>query len=115
MSITGERIRVLRQRSKLRQDDLARQLGIKQGQLSMYERIVPPPIDIVIKAAEIFNCSTDYLMGLTDDPIQLTADDREFIRWLRGLPTEPTAKQIEDFLISQHTAKKPRPRRSRQD
>ncbi len=61
------RIRDLREDQDLLQKDMAQMLGCTQVSYSHYElgkRDIPT--DILIKLAEFYHTSTDYLLGLTD-------------------------------------------------
>ena len=50
------------------QAQTANELGCSVKSLAFYEKGVrKPPIDIVNKAADLFGCSTDYLLGRTDE------------------------------------------------
>ncbi|MED4052961.1 helix-turn-helix transcriptional regulator [Niallia taxi] len=62
--ITGQRIKKLRINHEYSQDMLAEKLGMKRASIANYEagRIMPPG-DILLKLAEIFNVSTDFLLG----------------------------------------------------
>jgi transcriptional regulator with XRE-family HTH domain len=60
----GVTIREIREKNNMRQEDLSTLLNIKQCTLSNYEsekRI--PDIYTLIKIADIFNISLDYLCG----------------------------------------------------
>ena len=62
------RIRDLREDSDLLQRDLAEYLQCAQVSYSNYElgkRDIPT--DVLIKLAQFYNTSTDYLLGLTDE------------------------------------------------
>lgn len=62
-----ERLRGLREDSDMSQKELAKKLGISQRTLSHYEtgkRDIPT--EILIKVADYFNCSIDYLFGRTN-------------------------------------------------
>ncbi|MDD6188545.1 MAG: helix-turn-helix transcriptional regulator [Clostridiales bacterium] len=62
------RIRDLREDSDLLQKDVARYLQCTQVCYSYYEigrRDIPT--DVLIKLAEFYNTSTDYLLGVTDE------------------------------------------------
>jgi len=62
-----QRIRDLREDLDLSQSDLAGYLGCSQACYSYYEigqRGIP--VDVVIKLAEYYHTSTDYILGLTD-------------------------------------------------
>ena len=63
------RIRDLREDHDLYQKDLARYLQCSQVSYSHYElgkRDIPT--DVLIHLAEFYHTSTDYLLGLTDEP-----------------------------------------------
>lgn len=62
------RIRDLREDNDLSQAQVAEILGMKQPQYSRYERgLRDLPTDILIRLAELYNTSTDYILGLTND------------------------------------------------
>lgn len=66
------RIRDLREDHDLTQQDIADYLEMKQSQYSRYERgIRDIPTDILIKLARYYHTSTDYILGLTDNPVQM--------------------------------------------
>ena len=63
------RIRDLREDHDLKQREVAALLNCSQQVYSNYElgqRDVPT--DILIRLAEFYQVSTDYILGLTDDP-----------------------------------------------
>lgn len=63
----GNRIKLLREEKKIRQDELAKILSISPSAVGMYERDEREPNDeITLKLAEFFNVSTDYLLGKSD-------------------------------------------------
>lgn len=64
-----QRIRDLREDSDKKQTELAEYLNIKQSTYSDYENgKINVPIDMLIKIAEFYQVSLDYLTGLSDDP-----------------------------------------------
>ncbi|PKM74996.1 MAG: transcriptional regulator [Firmicutes bacterium HGW-Firmicutes-17] len=66
----GSKIKFLRARAGLNQKELAEKLNIAKSTMSQYEsnqRV--PSDDLKVEIAKIFNVSTDYLLGVTDDPI----------------------------------------------
>ncbi len=64
-----ERIRALREDNDISQKELSRMLKISQQSLSKYETNKRKlPIELLKEYAKIFNVSTDYIMGLTDNP-----------------------------------------------
>ena len=65
----NERIKSLREDRDLTQEDLCKELNISQQSLSKYENNLRRlPIDILKKYAIYFKVSTDYILGLTDNP-----------------------------------------------
>ena len=64
-----ERIRNLRIDRGLTQQQIASYLNVKQNTYSQYEiGTLNYPLDVVIKLAEYYDTSVDYLVGLTDNP-----------------------------------------------
>lgn len=65
------RIRNLREDHDLRQKELAAYLNCSQQVYSNYELGQRDlPTEILIRLAAFYHVSTDYLLGLTDDPTQ---------------------------------------------
>ena len=63
------RLRDLREDRDLSQQSVADFLGMKQSQYSRYERgIRDIPTDILIKLSRLYNTTTDYILGLTNNP-----------------------------------------------
>jgi transcriptional regulator with XRE-family HTH domain len=63
----GTRIRGLRLKNNWTHSDLSLKIGLSQSALSTYERgIRIPDANTLFKFCELFNCSADYLVGLTD-------------------------------------------------
>ncbi len=61
------RIRDLRIDRGLTQSQIAQVLNVKQNTYSQYEiGVLNYPLDVVIRLAEYYGTSTDYLLGLTD-------------------------------------------------
>ena len=64
-----ERIRNIRIDNDLKQREVAEFLNISQNTYSQYEIGVRNfPLDTIIRLAQFYNTSVDYLVGLTDDP-----------------------------------------------
>ena len=62
------RLRDLREDADITQKQLADYLNIKQNTYSQYENGQRQlPIDILIKLAQYYNVSTDYILGLTKE------------------------------------------------
>lgn len=63
------RIRDLRNDRGLTQKQVAKLLSVSQNTYSQYEIGTSRfPLDTVVKLAEFYDVSVDYLVGLTDDP-----------------------------------------------
>lgn len=63
----NERIRKLRLERNLSQVDLAKKLNVTKQSVSNWENDnIQPSIEMLIKLAEAFSVSTDYLLGLDD-------------------------------------------------
>lgn len=61
------RLKNLREDSDISQKELAEKLNISQRTLSHYELGTRDiPTELLIKAADFFNCSVDYLLERTD-------------------------------------------------
>lgn len=61
------RLRDIREDHDLKQVDIAELLGIAQTVYSRYERgLQTIPLEHLIKLAQYYNVSTDYLLGLKD-------------------------------------------------
>lgn len=64
-----KRIRELREDHDKTQNDIAQYLGMKQPQYYRYENgLRDIPTDILIALAKYYNTTTDYILGLTDNP-----------------------------------------------
>ncbi|MEE0732721.1 MAG: helix-turn-helix transcriptional regulator [Acutalibacteraceae bacterium] len=64
-----ERIRILRESQDLSQKKLGDLLNLNQRTVSQYERNGRSlPIDVVIRYAQYFKVTTDYILGLSNNP-----------------------------------------------
>ena len=62
-----ENIRNLRLDNGYTQKQIAEMLGISQNTYSQYEiGVLNYPVDVVIKLADFYGTTTDYLLGRTD-------------------------------------------------
>lgn len=65
----AKRLRELRNEKGKKQHEVADYLGITRPAYTAYESgNRQPDLATVTKLAEYFNCSTDYLLGKSDDP-----------------------------------------------
>ena len=64
----GERLKELRQEKNIGQNQLASDLGISNASISYYETgKQEPTASTIIKLANYFNVSSDYLLGIKDE------------------------------------------------
>lgn len=69
MKELGERLRRLRESVKLSQVKMAELLGVKQSSINRYEqRQSAPSLETLVKYADYFDISLDYLLARTDNP-----------------------------------------------
>ena len=76
----GEKLRTLRKTAGMTQTDLANRLHVTKSVVSYYELLERSPSpDVLIKLADIFHVTTDYLLGITHrkmlDVSDLSDDD----------------------------------------
>ncbi|WP_083512079.1 helix-turn-helix domain-containing protein [Amphibacillus sediminis] len=79
MEIFRKRLRELREAKGFKQEYLAKALNISTSAYGYYEQgRNEPALETLIKLAQTFNVSTDYLLGLTDipyTPAHIVAED----------------------------------------
>ena len=64
----GDRLRSLREGQNFTQKDLADRLHISESQIFRYEKDeIEPRADVVVKIAEFFNVTADFLLGMSDE------------------------------------------------
>ncbi|MGB4437673.1 MAG: helix-turn-helix transcriptional regulator [Sedimentibacter sp.] len=72
---TGKIIRDLRIKNKLSSKELSKILNISESAISLYESGKrTPSISLIIKMADYFNVSTDYLLGVTEKKYQFNTE-----------------------------------------
>lgn len=65
-------IRDQREDHDLTQRQLAAKIGISQPQYNLYEQGLRDfPTTLIVQLADLYNTTTDYLLGRTDDPAPL--------------------------------------------
>ena len=70
MDALGKRLRDRREQVGLSQAEVSRRTGIIQRDMSRLEHGIKPALwaDTLLRLAEALKCTTDYLLGRTDDP-----------------------------------------------
>ncbi|MCL2562842.1 MAG: helix-turn-helix domain-containing protein [Oscillospiraceae bacterium] len=68
MSFFSDRVKELRKERKMTQRQMANVLGITERSYQRYEAENNPNNETLIKLADYFDVSTDYLLGRSDNP-----------------------------------------------
>lgn len=81
----SERLRMLRKSKNISQIELGKHIGVTKQSISNWENDnIQPSIEMLLKLAEYFSVSTDYILGLNDKKIldvsSLTDDEIAHIR-----------------------------------
>lgn len=100
----GNRIKSLREAKGLKQEELAQKVSVSPSAIGMYETNKREPNnEIILKLAEFFNVSTDYLLGKSDirnpkqeDPFGLAKIGFNMKDYTP--PTETQKAQIEELI-----------------
>lgn len=105
----GQRLKVLRNKKGMLQKDLANLLRVSPSTIGMYERGKrDPDTDTVVFLAKYFNVSTDYLLGLVDNPNVVTTTNRNIPIELKDIRVEylSLAKEMQDNQLPPEDIKK---------
>ncbi|MCR5749319.1 MAG: helix-turn-helix domain-containing protein [Lactobacillus sp.] len=95
----GQRIRDLRKQKRVSQTELAKSAGVSQTTVTAWETgKAEPSSSAVAKLADIFNVTTDYLLGRPNkqetkkDDVELSDDD-VIMTW-RGKPLSDEDREL---------------------
>lgn len=108
-----QRLKELRQNKKISQQQLADIIGVSQQSINKYENHnIEPDISLLIKFADFFGTSVDYLIGHSDinrkiepvSPYDLNTDEAALIDTYRNLSAEE--KESIHLILKNYTAKK---------
>jgi transcriptional regulator with XRE-family HTH domain len=65
----GDRLRECREKKGITQAELGKLINVSDATINRYERnFRTPDLGIIKKFSKLFNCTTDFLLGLTDNP-----------------------------------------------
>ena len=99
----SNRIKSLRLEREMSQRALAEKIGCSQKSIDGWEKNkIEPAAGFVCALADVFECTTDYLLGREDDfgnvnpAVDLTAQERALVQRYRALPAEKKS-QLFDF------------------
>ncbi len=102
----NQRLKLLRQEKKITQEQLAEIIGVERSSIGKYEspnKPVVPSSDIIVRLAEYFNVSVDYLLGREEKPSEKMDDlSNKIIEMFSHLDEEKqrTALEYLEFLAS---------------
>jgi transcriptional regulator with XRE-family HTH domain len=69
MAVIGQRIKKLREKRNWLQKDVGEKIGVSSATINRYEKgLRQPDPDTINRLCDIFNTTTDYLLGRTDNP-----------------------------------------------
>lgn len=93
----GEKLKALRTENHLRQDQVARLVNVEKSSISMYETgMRQPSYTTLVRLADVFNVSTDYLLGRTNSsPVDLSGLTAAEAAMINQLVTAMTKKNKE--------------------
>ena len=89
MTLFGNRLKFLRTRSNLTQEQLSKIINVSTSAIGMYERGArEPAFDTLMRIANHFNVSVDYLIGNSsrvdvkqdESPLQLSKTDEKVLQ-----------------------------------
>ena len=98
MATFSERLRMLREERKMGQKEVASLLGLTYSSIGKYETDSrQPPLHSILRLAEFFQVSTDFLLGRSN--IRLSAEEviNEHENMIADLPSE-AKKEISTFV-----------------
>lgn len=80
----NDRLRELRKEHNLLQKDIAEKIGVSRDSITKYESgDREPTLDNIIKMAEIFDVSIDYLIGVSDIKVKTEPEYLVFIEKIK--------------------------------
>ena len=99
------RLKELREEKNLTQQEVANAINTSQTNIGRWEKNQNEPgANHIILLANFFECSTDYLLGRSDDfgiiniqneKIQLNKNEKEILDIFNSIPTESQAQLLE--------------------
>ena len=107
MSQIAARIRALREQAYFSQQRLSKALGIAQSSLCRYETgETEPSAAVLLKYADFFDVSMDYIFGRTDDPhgaapVRKSVDEPELEEFIEMCfdPNSSVNAKLKDALL----------------
>lgn len=99
----NERLKSLRNKKSISQYELAERLNLTRGQIGNYEQGKrQPDYETLMKIADFFDCTIDFLIGKSDEPSltetqyhEALEEYEELIKELEPLPPEERKRRIQ--------------------
>ena len=104
MSKFPSRLRELREKKELLSKDFAKIMNVEPATITNWEKGNRfPKDDVLIKIADYFDCSIDYLLGRTDDPLSKIYSGKLHNQTIeieidKGYPHELTAEEVQNII-----------------
>jgi transcriptional regulator with XRE-family HTH domain len=104
------RLKQLREQNNWTQQELAERVNMSQRAISNYENNTRDlNTDLIIKLSKLFHCTTDYFLGLVDDPtIQVDPCDKyqTIVYYAKNRDVDiESLKHLIDALVLKHMDK----------
>ena len=108
--IIAQRFRTLRESARLSQAKLSQELDVKQPLIARYETAINlPSYPILLKYADYFDVSMDYIFGRTDNPQgklyeykpKIQQNDPQMQKFVEMCfdPTSPMTARLKETLL----------------
>ena len=96
----AESFRRFRKEFNLSQKQVAETLGIKQPSYYVYESGTIPSATVVLKLANAYDVTTDYLLGRSDEPRPPKLDQRtiNLVRAIQAFYSAPASEQVPKII-----------------
>ena len=106
----GQRIKELREERGLSLMALAKAIGVSDTAICKWEnQLAEPKLSYIVRLADFFNCSTDFLTGRSDDlgwvvqPCLLTQEDKQFLDIFHDLSPQMQELAIQTLKLWKNT------------
>lgn len=102
MSILGDRIKKERENIGLTREDLAKKIGVSYSAIAMYEQgNREPNNELILKMCDLFNCSTDYLMGNSNLKLNSIVDIPQLLDTYQNYSNQSYMPKIEYDILTE--------------